>query len=74
VPTEPLASLQAHFGGLKDPRLERSMCHQLLDIITIAICAVISGADSWVDVAAWGQTKQARSFIQPWPGCSNGCP
>ncbi len=55
--SKPLASLRAHFGRLDDPRIERSKRHQLLDIITIAICAVISGADSWVDVAAWGQTK-----------------
>ena len=71
---------------MKDPRIERSKRHQLLDIITITICAVtrthrpttqkandpagawcgVSGADSWVDVAAWGQTKQAwlRQYME----------
>ena len=34
--------------GLEDPRIERSKRHKLLDIITIAICAIICGADSWV--------------------------
>ncbi len=36
------------FGELEDPRIERCKRHQLLDDITIAICAVICGADSWV--------------------------
>ncbi len=36
------------FRDLEDPRMERSKRHQLLDIIDIAICAVICGADSWV--------------------------
>ena len=72
MPSKPLADLRAHFGGLKDPRIERSKRHQLLDIITIAICAVISGADSWVDVAAWGQTKQA--WLRQYLELPNGIP
>ena len=46
MPTKPLASLRAHFGGIDDPRIERSKRHQLLDILAIAICAVICGADT----------------------------
>ena len=42
-----------YFGALEDPRIERCKRHQLLDIITIAICAVICGADSWVYVEVW---------------------
>ena len=38
------------FDGLEDPRIERSKRHKLLDIIAIAICATICGADSWVHV------------------------
>lgn len=70
--TKPLASLRAHFGGLDDPRIERSKRHQLLDIITIAICAVICGADSWVDVTAWGQTKQ--KWLRKYLRLPNGIP
>ena len=40
------ASIMDHFQDLEDPRIERSKRHQLLDIITIAVSAVICGADS----------------------------
>ena len=40
-----------------DPRIERTKRHSLLDIIIIAICGVICGADSWVDIELFGKTK-----------------
>jgi predicted transposase YbfD/YdcC len=52
-----LGSLLTHFQALEDPRLERSRLHHLLDIVAITICAVICGADSWVDVAKYGVAK-----------------
>jgi predicted transposase YbfD/YdcC len=52
-----LRSLVAHFEPLPDPRLERTRKHNLLDIITITICAVICGADSWVAVEKYGKAK-----------------
>lgn len=42
---------------MSDPRIERSKLHKLIDIITIAICAVISGADTWVDIEMYGEAK-----------------
>jgi len=45
------------FGDLVDPRIARGRRHRLLDIVTIAVCAVISGAESWVEVAQWGRIK-----------------
>ena len=39
-------SLVEHFEELEDPRVERTKLHQLRDIIVIAICAVICGADN----------------------------
>ena len=39
-----------HFEGLEDPRIDRTKRHKLIDIIVIAICAVICGADGWVDI------------------------
>jgi predicted transposase YbfD/YdcC len=65
-------SLHHHFADLIDPRAERSRRHELLDIIGIAICAVISGAESWTAVEASGHAKQnwlARFFHLP-----NGIP
>ena len=49
--------LRHHFADLLDPRGERSRRHELLDIIGIAICAVISGAESWTAVEAYGHAK-----------------
>ena len=59
------ASVRAHFAAVPDPRIERTKRHQLLDIITIAICAVLCGADSWVDVEVFGQAKLTwlRTFL-----------
>jgi predicted transposase YbfD/YdcC len=65
-------SLRHHFADLIDPRSQRSRRHELLDIIGIAICAVIAGAESWPAVEAYGRAKQdwlARFFRLP-----NGIP
>jgi predicted transposase YbfD/YdcC len=53
----PTASLVEHLGEITDPRIERQKLHQLLDIIVTAICAVICGADTWVDIELFGQSK-----------------
>lgn len=59
------ASVMDYFQDLEDPRIERSKRHQLLDIVSIAICAVICGADSWVYVEMFGRSKEEwfRSFL-----------
>ena len=44
----PLPSIESHFAALSDPRVDKTKKHPLLDIIVIAICAVICGADGWV--------------------------
>jgi predicted transposase YbfD/YdcC len=54
----PILVIQQMFADLPDPRVERTKRHQLLDLITIAVCAVVSGADTWVDVEGWGLAKQ----------------
>jgi hypothetical protein len=46
-----------HFSKIEDPRIERTKRHKLIDILTIAILAVICGADSWVAMASFGQAK-----------------
>ena len=58
--------LLEYFEALEDPRIERSKRHSLLDIITIAICAVICGADTWVHVAMFGRSKEEwfRTFLE----------
>lgn len=57
-----IASLKTHFSTLSDPRAQQSIEHKLIDIIIITICAVICGANSWVDVEHYGKSKQ------PWLG------
>ena len=57
LPTD--AQILRHFADLDDPRDERGKDHQLLDIVAIAICAVICGAESWVDIELYGHSKQA---------------
>ena len=51
------ASIFSHFEQVVDPRIERSKEYQLTDIIVIAVCAVICGANNWVEIEAWGNEK-----------------
>ena len=51
-------SLISIFSELEDPRIDRTKRHSLTDIIAIAICAVVCGADSWVDVELFGKSRQ----------------
>jgi len=50
-------TLADHFASLDDPRIDRTKLHPLLSIITIAICAVIAGAESWDDIELFGESK-----------------
>jgi predicted transposase YbfD/YdcC len=52
-----LEALDEHFGKITDPRVDRTKDHKLIDIIVIAICAVICGAEDWVDVELFGKSK-----------------
>jgi predicted transposase YbfD/YdcC len=47
-----------HFGSLPDPRVDRTKLHPLLDILVIAVCAVIAGAEGWEDIAEFGRLKE----------------
>jgi len=64
--------LDDYFGDLPDPRVERTKRHKLIDIIGIALCAVLCGADHWVEVEAFGLIRQAwlRQFLD----LANGIP
>lgn len=55
-----------HFSKLEDPRAEHLVDHKLIDIIIIAICAVISGAETWTDIALFGQEREEwlRQFLE----------
>ena len=63
---KPKQTIADYFVGLEDPRIERTKRHKLIDVITIAICAVICGADSWVAIETYGQAKEEwlKSFLE----------
>jgi len=66
------ASLVDHFSDLVDPRVERTRWHGLIDIVSIAVCAAICGADNWVDVCLFGRYKEA--WFRTWLKLPNGIP
>ena len=68
----PTARITDHFGGIRDPRLERTRQHLLLDILAIAICAVIAGADGWTDVEQFGKAK--LQWFKTFLALPNGIP
>lgn len=66
MPKKPLAAIEERFGKVTDPRVNRTKAHKLIDIIAIALCAVICGAENWVDIELYGKSKQAwlRTFLE----------
>lgn len=61
------------FAGLTDPRRETAnKLHLLCDILVVATCATIGGADSWDDIAEFGVTKEA--FFRRFLTLPNGIP
>jgi predicted transposase YbfD/YdcC len=62
---QPLASIADCFGDIPDPRVEGRCDYPLLEIITIAICAVVAGADSWTGIETFGKSKEGwlRQFL-----------
>ena len=60
------APIVEYFAALDDPRIDRTKRHKLLDIVTIAICGTICGADNWVDIELFGNCKEEwfKSFLE----------
>jgi predicted transposase YbfD/YdcC len=70
--SEPIASISEHFSDLEDPRIDRTKRHMLEDILVIAICAVLCGAETWVDVEMFGKAKLA--WLKQFLDLPNGIP
>ena len=51
-------SLLEHLERVPDPRVKRTQRHELMDILVIALCATIGGADDWVSVVQFGKAKK----------------
>jgi predicted transposase YbfD/YdcC len=67
-----LGSISEHFSELGDPRIDRTKAHSLSDILVVTICAVISGAETWVDVEDFGNAK--LEWFKQFLPLANGIP
>ena len=61
-----------HFAELPDPRIERCRQHELLDIVFLSVCAVLSGADGWEAIEEFGEAKLA--WLRRYVPLANGIP
>jgi len=65
-------TIQHHFRKLKDPRINRRKLHLLLDILVIALCAVLCGAKDWQQIETFG--KQREAWLRRFLKLPNGIP
>ena len=65
-------SLLKHFESLEEPRVTYLVEHRLLDIIALTLCGVICGADSWVEIEAYGHSK--ADWLQSFLALPSGIP
>src|SRR5436309_2698145 len=61
-----IKDLMENFSTLEDPRCAAKVEHRLIDILVIAVCAVLAGAESFEDIALYGRCKQQwlRRFVE----------
>lgn len=59
-------SLEVYFGDMPDPRVTGRCDHKLIDIIIVAICAVLSGAETWDEVELFGEEREGwlKHFLE----------
>jgi len=69
---KPTGKIETHIGKIRDPRIGNAKRHKLIDIFTIAICAVICGADNWSDIELFGKNK--RAWLKKFLELPNGIP
>ncbi len=67
-----IETLIEHFSGIEDPRCAGKIEHHLIDILIIAVCAVIACAESWDEIALYGRNKLA--WLKTFLALPNGIP
>lgn len=67
-----LEALIDEFAQLEDPRCDWRVEHKLIDILVIAVCAVIGEAESFEDIALYGRCK--RGWLEQFLALPNGIP
>lgn len=65
-------SILHHFAALEDPRVDRTRQHQLLDLVAIALCGVICGANNWSAIVLWGHAN--HDWLATFLELPNGIP
>ena len=65
-------SILEQFSELEDPRIDRTKRHKLTDVIAVAVCVVICGANGWIDVELFGESK--REWLKSFLELPNGIP
>ena len=68
----PKLSLIEHFKALPDPRVDRTKEHELIDVLTIAICTLLCAGESFNDMEDFGQAKQ--EWFKTFLTLKNGIP
>lgn len=71
-PDAPAANIASHFAEVKDPRYQHNPDHLLIEMIIIAICGVICGANDWVAIETFGKAKQ--TWLETFLKLPNGIP
>ena len=66
------SSLLSKLAEINDPRVERQKRHLLIDIFAITICAVICGANTWNEIAQYGESK--HGWLKTFLKLPNGIP
>lgn len=61
-----LVAVFTPFENLADPRMERTRVHDLFELVVVALCGTIAGADSWADIERFGNERLAwlRTFLR----------
>ena len=66
------SGLLDYLADIPDPRIERCRAHRLIDILMIAVCGSICGADNWVAIAEFGRAK--TDWLKTFLALPNGIP
>lgn len=61
-----------HFSVLEDPRQQRKVLYPVDEVLLLTLCAVLSGADGWVEVSHYGERKLA--FLRRFLAFEHGTP
>ena len=66
------ASILEYFAGVIDPRIDRTRLHSLASVLTLSLCAVICGADSFVAIERFGRARE--DWLKTFIDLANGIP